>query len=163
MSTETLAHGDGQLLVFKSDEQLYALKAAAVLKVLRAVAITPVHGAPASVDGLINVQGRLLPVLNFRRCIGGAGRALRVTNKLIVLSAGPHEAALLVDEVVDTPFYAATDWAPAPNVLPALSTVQGVLRRPDGLVLIEDVALLLAGLTPMTAPPTVTEPDHALS
>ncbi|MDB6169570.1 MAG: chemotaxis protein CheW, partial [Verrucomicrobia bacterium] len=56
-----------QIVVFRLDAQRYALSLTAVDRIARAVEITPLPNAPDIVLGVINVSGRVLPVLNLRR------------------------------------------------------------------------------------------------
>ena len=53
-----------QLVVFRLDERRYALPLAVVERVVRAVDVTPLPKAPPMVLGVIDVHGRVLPVLN---------------------------------------------------------------------------------------------------
>ncbi|MEO8561278.1 MAG: chemotaxis protein CheW, partial [bacterium] len=52
------------------------LPAAAVREIVRAVAITPLPGAPDIVEGAVNVRGRLVPVIDVRRLLGFPARQL---------------------------------------------------------------------------------------
>lgn len=55
------------LVVFRLDERRYALPLSVVERVIRAVEVTPLPKAPPIVLGAIDVQGRVVPVLNVRR------------------------------------------------------------------------------------------------
>ena len=56
-----------QLVVFRLNGQRYALPLAAVERIVCAVEVTPLPGAPPVVLGVINVAGCVLPVFNIRR------------------------------------------------------------------------------------------------
>lgn len=55
---------DAQLLTFKLDDQEYALDIANVVQVVRMVALTRAPKAPEVVEGIINVRGKVVPVVN---------------------------------------------------------------------------------------------------
>jgi len=55
------------VVVFELAGQKYALQLSAVQLVVRAVEITPLPKAPACVAGIINFQGRVVPVFNLRQ------------------------------------------------------------------------------------------------
>ena len=56
-----------QLVVFALDDQRYALHLSAVDRVVPMVRVTPLPKAPDIVIGVVNVQGRVIPVINMRR------------------------------------------------------------------------------------------------
>ena len=55
------------IVVFTLDEQRYALHLLAVERVVRAVEVTALPEAPEIVLGVVNVKGRIVPVINVRR------------------------------------------------------------------------------------------------
>ncbi len=56
-----------QYIVFILDSQRYALDLPAVERVERMVHITPLAGAPAIVLGIVNMHGRIIPVIDVRQ------------------------------------------------------------------------------------------------
>src|SRR6266853_41985 len=56
-----------QLVVFRLDEERYALRLDVVERIVQAAEVTPLPNAPTIVLGLIDLEGRVLPVLNVRR------------------------------------------------------------------------------------------------
>ena len=55
-----------EVLVFEVEGQRYGLPTADVRELVRAVTITPLPNAPAVIEGVVNVRGRVLPVLDMR-------------------------------------------------------------------------------------------------
>lgn len=130
------------LLTFVLDGDRYALDAATVQLVERAVAITPLPRAPQLVEGVIDVHGTLAPVFDLRRRFGLPARELSDDEHLIVASAGDRLVAFRVDE--------ALDLVSVPDDLarvPALSDTaagEGVARLDDGAVAIYDLTTFLS-------------------
>ena len=54
-------------MVFTLDRQRYALPLSVVERVVRMIEITPVPHTPDIVLGVINAQGRVIPVVDIRR------------------------------------------------------------------------------------------------
>jgi hypothetical protein len=54
------------IVVFEVGGQVYALPALDVHELIRAVAIVPLPRAPAIVEGIINLRGKIVPVLDIR-------------------------------------------------------------------------------------------------
>ena len=63
-----------QIVIFTLNEQRYGIPLGVVEMVVRMVAITPLSGGPEFIDGVINVHGKIIPVLNLRCRFGLPGR-----------------------------------------------------------------------------------------
>src|SRR5881296_2430916 len=77
-----------EVLVFEVGGQKYALPTADVRELVRAVAITPLPAAPAVIEGVVDVRGRVLPVLDVRARFRLPPKALDPSDHFIVASAG---------------------------------------------------------------------------
>ena len=85
------------MLLFTLEGQRYALPAEDVRELVRAVRLTPLPRAPDVVEGLLNLRGELLPVLDLRRRFRLPPRPLSPSDHFIVAQAGPRRVALRVD------------------------------------------------------------------
>ncbi|MDQ6831635.1 MAG: chemotaxis protein CheW [Gemmatimonadota bacterium] len=133
-----------ELLVFELDDIRYAVRLEAVQEVVRAVAVTPLPGAPSAVHGVIDVRGVVTPVFDLRARLGGAGRDVDVADQFILALAGSRRVALHVDRV---DWMAEADDAAVTATrarLPGLPHVSGVTNSADGLVLIHDLETFLS-------------------
>ena len=72
-----------------------------VEEVLRAVAVTPLPGAPAFVEGVINRRGTVTPVIDLRTRVGVVSGPYDVATRILVTSLRGHPAGLIVDDVSD--------------------------------------------------------------
>ena len=88
-----------QLVVFTLDEQRYAVPLSAVERIVRLVEITPVPHTPEIILGVINVQGRILPVVNIRRRFRLPARELHPSDHLLIARTSKRTVALVVDAV----------------------------------------------------------------
>jgi len=133
-----------QLLVFSLDGRRYALAIASVERVVQAVELTPLPGAPAIVAGAIDVEGRILPVLCLRRRLRQPPREIVASDQLLIARIRQRRVALLIDGaqgVIECEPSAVADPA---AIVPGLEQFQGVLQLPDGLVLIHDLEKFLS-------------------
>ena len=133
-----------ELVVFRLDDQRYALRLGAVERFVRAVEVTPLPGAPAIVLGAIDVGGSVLPVLSLRRRFGLPEREVDVTDQFLIARTSSRAVALVVDEalgVIAVPAEAVTG---AGRIVPGLDHVRGVVALDDGLVLIHDLERCLS-------------------
>lgn len=88
-----------QLLVVHLDERRVAFRLSGVERVVRMVAVTAVPGAPEALLGVIDVQGRRMPVISLRPCFGLPEREARPEDVLVIVRTGQGGAAFSADEV----------------------------------------------------------------
>ena len=134
-----------QVLVFEVSGQRYGLPAGDVQELLRAVSIISLPGAPAVVEGIINLRGRIVPVLDVRHRFRLPARPLHPNDHFIVARAGERVVALHVDRALDLVRLEAADIEEANRVVPGVEYVAWVARLPHDLVLIHDLRTFLSG------------------
>jgi len=132
------------ILVFLLDGRRYAISLDAVERVLRAVEIDPVPMAPEAVRGLLNIQGRIIPVLNIRTLFRLPGKDQDLNDRLIVVRTKERVVAFPADDVSGV--FDGPENGPAARgaVLPEVECLEGVLALDDGMVLIYDLDRFLS-------------------
>ncbi len=130
------------LVAFAVDEHRFALPLAAVDRIVRAVEVTALPEAPQVVLGVINVQGAVLPVINFRRRCRLPDREIETTDILVIALTSRRSVALLVDRA-DVMEFPAESLVPAEQIVPGIVGVHEVLKHEDGLILLYDPESLL--------------------
>jgi len=132
------------VVVFALDAQPFSVPLAPVERVVAAVEITPLPGAPDVVLGVIDVAGTVLPVLDLRLRLGRRPRELDVDDQFILLRTPAGRAALVVDRVISVSTLAIDDARPLGEACPEVAQVEGAQRSAEGLVLALDVDSLLS-------------------
>src|SRR5688572_10607254 len=87
-----------QFVVFRLDQQRYALPLASVERVIRAVEVTPLPHAPRVVLGAVNIHGRVLPVLSVRQRFLLPDRAITPRDGFLLARTATRTVVLVVDE-----------------------------------------------------------------
>ena len=131
------------MLIFTLDEQRYALRLATVERVVRAAAVSALPKAPAVVLGVLDLQGRVLPVINLRQRFRLPERGLRTSDQFVIARTRLVTVALAVDGVEAVVEASAEATIPPDDILAGTDYLEGVTRDADGLVLIHDLADLL--------------------
>lgn len=131
-------------LAFALDGRRYALPLLAVDKVVRVVEITPLPKAPDIVLGVVNIQGRVIPVINMRRRFCLPERDIALTDQLVVAHTVRRPVALVVNAVLDVIACPAQSLIAVENVLPNIEYVEGVAKLAGGLILIHDLDQFLS-------------------
>ncbi len=133
-----------EVLLFTLDDHRYGLPAEDVRELVRAARLTPLPRAPAIVEGLLNLRGDLLPVLDLRRRFRHPPRPLSPLNHFIVARAGARHVVLRVDRAEGLRVLAPGEWDPSPRELPGVGYVAGAAKLADGLVLVHDLRSFLS-------------------
>ena len=131
-------------IVFSLGNQRYALPLSAVDRVVRMVAITPLPKAPDIVLGVVNLQGRVIPVINMRRRFSLPEKAIALSDQLIVAHTSRRSVALVADAVHDVIADSSQGLMETENILPGIEYVDGVIKLEDGLILIHDLEKFLS-------------------
>lgn len=133
-----------QFVVFRLEAQRYAVRLAVVERIVRAVAVTGLPHAPAIVVGVINVAGRVVPVLNLRRRFALPEREVSASDQFLIARTTRRTVALVVDESLGLIEHPAAEVIGPAQIVPGLGQIQGVVKLSDGLVLIHDLESFLS-------------------
>jgi purine-binding chemotaxis protein CheW len=132
------------VLVFELDHNRYGVRTGDVVEIVRAVAYVPLPGAPRAIEGVFNLRGRLVPVLDVRSRFRLPERPLDPSQHFIIVRAGRRTVALRVDRAEALN---AIDDAVIENPrdqVPSAHGLAGVANVPDGIILIHDPAAFLS-------------------
>jgi purine-binding chemotaxis protein CheW len=88
-------------VVFKVGDGEYALPASEVLQMESFTGANRVPGAPPFVEGLVQVRGRVVPVINLRVRFGLPPRETTLDSRIVVGQDADRAVALLVDSARD--------------------------------------------------------------
>lgn len=93
--------GEAQLhlVTFKLGKEEYGVDINSVQEIIRATDITPVPGAPAHVRGVINLRGRIIPVIDLRLRFRLPEIEDGEDRRIVVVEAGEKRLGMLVDAV----------------------------------------------------------------
>lgn len=87
-------------VLFVVDEQTYALHIWEVERIVRAVEVKPLPESPSHVRGVVNIQGRVLPVIDLRLRFGRPTRDVRLEDHFIIAKASATSVVLPVDSAL---------------------------------------------------------------
>lgn len=129
---------------FKLGELDIGLALASVERVVRAVAVTPLPGAPSAILGMVDVHGDVVPVADMRARLGLSPRPLHPDDHLVLARTPRRRLALAVDAAAGVVHCGPGDVIEPASVVPGLEHVHGVARSGEGLLLIHDLDRFLA-------------------
>ena len=132
-------------VIFRIDQQHYALPLDHVLRAVRMVAFTVVPDVPDSVLGVINISGQIVPVIALRRLFGQADRPPELRDILLIVQVHEKTGAFVVDEVLDVLEFTPKQVQPPPAVVLSSRFVTGAVQQKDLLILVLNDFRLLPG------------------
>ncbi|SHK06568.1 purine-binding chemotaxis protein CheW [Roseomonas rosea] len=143
----TVGEAAEQFVVFRLGEEHYGLPIAAVDEVARRPeSLTRIPRAPAFVEGVMNLRGSVVPVIDQRRRFGTAGVAEGRGRRIVVVTLEGLRAGFAVDAVTEVLSLPVAALAPAPELAAGEATVfdriATVERDGRMILLIEPKALL---------------------
>jgi purine-binding chemotaxis protein CheW len=112
-----------------------------VQEIIRPVEITRVPHAPDFVEGVINLRGRILPVIDLRTRFGFPSREQDDDMRIVVVEIGAQTIGFMTDSVQEVLRVDVTSIEPAPEI--AVGIDAGYLR---GVAKLEDRLLILLEL-----------------
>lgn len=136
-----------KLVTFRLADDLFAADIFAVERVLRYQVPRTLPDVPPWIEGVIEYQQRVIPVVNLRRRFELPERAAAPETRIVVLNTRSEWIGIVVDSVVEVSTVEARMIAPAPSFFRGLAGeyLKGILRRGEGarLVIVLDVEQLL--------------------
>ena len=103
----------------------YVLPAADVVQMESFAGATKVPGAASEVAGLVQIRGRVVPVLDLRVVFGFPTIEPTINSRVVVMSHGERTIGLLVDSAREVLKIPAADFQPPPPV---------IAQQTDGMV-----------------------------
>lgn len=131
-----------QLATYELDGETYAVDVLNVREIIRIPPITRVPNSPGYVLGVINLRGKVIPVISLRRRFQIADEEENAKQRIIVTEAGGELVGFLVDGVHEVMRIRTSEMAPAPEIAnqeQSRDCIRGVLATSNGLVMVIDL------------------------
>ena len=133
-----------QYLVFTLDKQRYAMGLSGVEKVIRAVEMNALPEAQDLLLGLINMQGKIIPVVNIRKHFYLPIREMELNDRIIISHAFELTVAFIVDTVEGVVEIPQKQVDRSKKIFPKLDQyIEGVGKLKDSNVLIYNLNNML--------------------
>lgn len=144
MKFDTTVRAENHYLVFFLDDQRYSLHLPTVESVARMVYITPLPGAPEIVLGVVNLRGKVVPIVNIRQRFDLPKREILLTDWLIFAYTTTRLVGLAVNSVMGVAECLEQCVVPTDEFFPPLKYLKGVIKFQDGLILIQNLGEFLS-------------------
>ena len=135
-----------QLVTFSVSDEEFGVDILKVQEIIRPMEITKVPKAPDFVEGVINLRGKVIPIIDLRKRFGIATREHDKNTRIIVIEINNMIVGFVVDSVSEVLRIPANTVEPPPPVVAGLESeyISGVGKLEDRLLILLDLDRLLS-------------------
>ncbi|MFO0951957.1 MAG: chemotaxis protein CheW [Isosphaeraceae bacterium] len=145
-STVRVEGATRQFVGFRLDREEYAIPITTIQEIIVMKPVTRIPQVPEFIEGLINLRGSVLPVVNLRRLLGLPPREFDDETRTVIVNVGGRTLGYVVDEVTQVMRVSSDQIQPTPLSVAAVAKrhIAGLARLEDRLLIILDIERLLA-------------------
>jgi len=135
-----------QLVSFKLGDEEFGVDIMQVQEIIRMQEITSVPNAPEFVEGVINLRGRVIPIIDLRKRFGLEEKSHDKATRIIVVKVDDLTVGLVVDEVSEVLRIPADTVEPPPPIVAGVESeyIRGVGKLEDRLLILLDLSKTLS-------------------
>ena len=148
MSASREGHDQGygllQLVTFTLGNEEYAVDIRKVHEINRMKGITKIPNAPSYVEGVINLRGKVIPVVNLRERLGLEGKGNDEHLRIMIMAVREITMGLIVDSVSEVLRIPSDIVEPPPPISSGIGTefINGIAKLEDRLIILLDMDML---------------------
>jgi len=134
-----------QVVGFRIGNETFGVRIGAVREIVRVPEITAVPSAPETVEGVINLRGKIIPVMDLRKRFGQTDIQPDKKNRILVVELENKLVGLIVNAASEVLKIAPSEIEPPGNVFAEGESgyVTGVGKLKGRLIILLDIAKLL--------------------
>lgn len=146
---------EGRYLSFQLASETYAVPIKTVSEIIGLSEITHVPNLPDYMRGIINLRGKVLPVMDLRSKFSLPGTQYTRETCIVIVDVWTRKIGLIVDTVKEVLDFRSSNIEPAPDIGGQAHTqcLIGIGKLPDRVVILVEPSLIL---TPDELPGTVS-------
>jgi purine-binding chemotaxis protein CheW len=135
-----------QIITFKVGKEEFSVSILRVQEIIRLTEITSVPNSPAFVEGVINLRGKVIPVIDSRKRFGLPQAERTDASRVIVVDSDGKVVGLIVDSVTEVIQLKRSTVEPPPDIVGGVDSdyIDGVGKYDNRLVILLNLAKLLS-------------------
>jgi len=134
-----------QLVSFKIGSEEFGVDILKVQEINRMVEITKVPQAPHYVEGVINLRGKVIPIVDLRKRFNLELKEYDKNTRIVVVNIGGNIMGLVVDSVSEVLRLPSSTIEPAPEIVTGINSeyIKGVAKLEDRLLIFLDLSKVI--------------------
>jgi purine-binding chemotaxis protein CheW len=140
-NTNTLNGADIQLVTFKMGNEEFGIDILQVQEINRLIEIMKVPKAPYFIEGVINMRGNIIPVVDFRKRFGMPKKESNKLTRILIIEAVEKTVSFIVDEIKEVMKISQSQIEAPPEIISGIGAeyFKGVGKIEKRLINILDV------------------------
>ncbi len=141
------AQEEKQLVVFDLNTEAYGVDIGSVREIIRLQDITKVPGTPDFVEGVINLRGKVTPVVDLRKKLGITVAEQNAENRIVVMDIAGQDIGMVVDAVTEVLRISASAVEPPSTVITSTTDhdyLMGIAKLDEKLIILLDLDKVLS-------------------
>lgn len=153
---------DLQIVGFRVGRETYGVPITAVHEIVRVPEITAVPDAPDYLEGVINLRGKIVSIVDLRKRFGEPAAQPSNKNRILVAEANGKLLGLVVDSASEVLKLSHSQVEAPPALVQEgrLNCVTGVGKLQGRLIILVDLARLLPAAEPQSRPEANVRPAN---
>ena len=146
VSADDKNEDDLQIVTFKVGEEEFSVSILKVQEIIRMSEITKVPNSPPFVEGVINLRGKVIPVIDSRKRFGLPDVERTEASRIIVVDSGGKIVGLIVDSVTEVLRLSQSTVEPPPDIVGGVEAdyIEGVGKLDNRLVILLNLDKVLS-------------------
>ena len=142
-----------QLVTFRISEEEFGVDILSVQEIIRPIQITMVPHAATFIEGVINLRGKVILVINMRTRFSLPSVEHDINTRIVVMEFNQKIVGILVDGVSEVLRIPSSTIEPAPPVVCGIGSeyIRGVGKLADRLLILLDLDMLLSDMSAESA------------
>jgi purine-binding chemotaxis protein CheW len=135
-----------QLVIFELSNEFYGVEIGTVEGIIKMQPITAVPHAPPFVEGVTNLRGAVLPVMDLRKRFGQPPQAATKDSRIVVAVMGALKVGMIVDGVSEVLRVADDAIEPPSPLVTTVETtfIKGIAKVADRLIILLELSQVLS-------------------
>ena len=135
-----------QMVIFNLAREHYAVDIAAVESIIKIQTVTKLPRAPQFVEGVINLRGKVLPIIDLRKRFGLEAEAATKDSRIVVVHMNALEVGMIVDSVSEVVSIANEVIEPPSPIVTTVDSafIRGIAKVGERLVILLDMGHVLS-------------------
>jgi purine-binding chemotaxis protein CheW len=136
-----------QLVTFRLGNEEFGIDIKKVQEINRMIDITKMPNAPSHVEGVVNLRGKIIPVVNLRKKLGFAEVGQDSATRIMIVEIEGRILGFIVDSVSEVLRIHDAKIEPAPTITGGSDSVyiEGVINLTDRILILLDLNVLFGG------------------
>jgi purine-binding chemotaxis protein CheW len=146
MSENNGVTGERQLVVFDLNEEAYGVDISQVREIIRMQEITRVPRATEFIEGVINLRGKVIPVVDLRTRFSMPGTERTDEHRIVVVDVDGQDIGMVVDAVTEVSRIPSDSIEPPSSVITTDDSeyLTGIVKTDDKLIILLDIAKVIS-------------------